>query len=319
MSNSIYFAPLQSFTTPFYRKAYNDVYGGIDKYFTPFFEHDKKRYYTPKLTTELNNELNNNIKIIPQVITNNSDFLVQFGRDVYELGYNEINLNLGCPHPPIVNKNMGSGLLLKPDMLSSMLTTFFNQLPNIHLSVKMRLGVELKDNWNSIIEILNQFPIKEIIIHPRTAKQQYKGNPDWDEFEKILKLSKINIIGNGDITKYDEYIKLKNRFPNAKGWMIGRGILTSPWLINEINKNTENDRRKQLKIFHDTYFDLVANHVTDKNVERNLTINLWTYLSNSFADGKRKFRKMAKKQTTKNYTAWADEMFQTPFIEDAIS
>lgn len=308
MNKNIYFAPLQSYTTPFFRKAFNKTYNNIDKYFTPFFEIQKTKIYTSSLSSELSPAYGQPDNLIPQILTNNSKFLIQFCNDIKALGYQEINLNIGCPHPPVVNKNLGSGILTHPVIFEQLLEQFFTEFTDIKLSVKMRLGITNNQEWSDIINISNRYPLEEIIIHPRTAKQQYKGHPDWNQFNEITKNTDHKIVGNGDITTISDMDNLTARFTNINSWMIGRGLLSRPWLINEIRQININPKT-QLKTFHDYYFMLVSENVHDINVKRNLTIDFWKYLSDSFENGKRHFRKLTKQKHVKNYSDWADIMF----------
>ena len=311
MLKSLYFAPLQSYTTVFYRMAFSSQIGGVDKYFTPFFEKGHKRVYQPMLEPELNAAYNSSMQVIPQVLTDSSEFLIDFSSDVKKLGYNEINLNMGCPYSPVVKKGLGGGLLSKPEKVDELLDAFFSSREHGKLSVKMRLGISDSDEWEPIINVLNKYPLEEIIVHPRTVKQQYKGTPDWEMFGHIVEQSKIPLVGNGDMLNVEVFKGLQAQFPSINSWMIGRGILTNPLLPLLIRgeKFTSIEFKNRCKLFYNQFRSVVELEVHDVNVKRNLYNSFFFYLSDAFENGARIERKLSKAVITDKYALLVYEFF----------
>jgi len=314
---NIYAAPLQSYTTVFQRMAHQQIFGGVDKYFTPFFEDNKKGGYAPRLLPEIDSELNQGIPVIPQVLTKEAAFLLQFAQNCKELNYKEINLNLGCPHPMETRRGMGSGLLATPNVLRDMLLAFFEAQTGLELSVKMRLALNDTMLWPEVVEVLNQFPIKEVIVHPRTAKQFYKGVPRWDEFEALAKTIRHPLIGNGDINNMDDMETLKTRFPAIETWMVGRGYLANPWLPLQLKGDTDVKvgDMKQLRAYFEYYYALVNEHVTDKNIIRNLLHNFWFYPCENIEKGRKWRRALDKKTSLSKYESMVNELLQRDWVE----
>jgi tRNA-dihydrouridine synthase len=226
------------------------------------------------------------------------------------MGYNEINLNMGCPFPMLVKRKKGAGLMQEPELVSEILNSFFRQTSDIKLSVKIRLGVTEPDEWQNIIPVLNDFPLSEVIIHPRTAKQKYSGKVNWNEFEKIIAVCKHPVTGNGDINSKDDYLALKTRFPNVSSWMTGRGALVDPFLPGELKGiNYSHQQKKELFIeFHNTFLRIVKQYFPVWNHAYNHIRNFWHYPLQSVENGQRHYKKLKKFMPENEYLKWSMTM-----------
>lgn len=303
-------APIQSHTGAFYRWAHAKTFGSFDRYYTPFFEY-KKNQWTPSLSLELDNQLNRNIQMIPQVITNSEKNLIMAFTRFQDMGYDELNLNMGCPFPMLVKRQLGGGLLTQPKLLKQILEKTFHKQPSIKLSIKMRLGVHTPNQWQDIIPILNQFPLTEVIVHPRTVDQQYKGDVQWDEYEAFSKKCVHPLMGNGDINTVKDYKRLSQTFPETTGWMLGRGALVNPFLPGMIKgERLDADEMKQLMWqFHNRYLHIVQQNYTVWNHAFNWMKSFWMYPIHFFEQGKRHFKKMKKYLTEEDYLHWLNQLF----------
>jgi tRNA-dihydrouridine synthase len=99
---------MEGLTRYIFRNAQHDIFGGIDKYFSPFISANQS---TRLKTRELNDilpENNQGLVLVPQLLTNNAGDFVSTARRIKLMGYDEINLNLGCPYGTVVAKNKGS-------------------------------------------------------------------------------------------------------------------------------------------------------------------------------------------------------------------
>ena len=104
-----YLAPLEGVTTYVYRNAYHKYFRQMDKYFTPFIVPHKEKKFSTRELKELSPEHNEGLKVIPQLLTNNVDDFLKTAKDIKALGYDEINLNFGCPSKTVVTKNVCNG------------------------------------------------------------------------------------------------------------------------------------------------------------------------------------------------------------------
>ena len=134
-----YLAPLEGITTYVYRNAYQKHFGQMDKYFTPFIvPHKEKRFNTRELK-ELSIDHNDGLQVVPQLLTNNASDFLKTSEEIRAMGYEEINLNLGCPSKTVVSKKKGSGFLAFPDELDRFLDEIFSKSQGA-ISIKTRIG-----------------------------------------------------------------------------------------------------------------------------------------------------------------------------------
>jgi len=297
----IYLAPLQGYTNVFYRKALNEVYSGVEKYFTPFFEEGKGSFTDPEMIPELDKNLNSGSYLVPQIATNNIRFLIAFSKKIKELGYEELNINMGCPFPMLVKRKRGGGMLADSDSVEQLLVEFFQQDIGLKLSVKIRTGLTEVNQGLEMLAVLNQFPLQEIIVHPRLVTQKYKGHPNWDDFDMMLKATSVPMVANGDIVCKNDMEELSKKYPDIKAVMIGRGILSNPGSILLENKENTVDRFMQ---FHQVYYDLVQSNTLNWNQSFNYFSDFWFYPLIKTMEGKRYFRKLKKHNHPDLYQVW---------------
>ncbi|MCU4166358.1 tRNA-dihydrouridine synthase family protein [Carboxylicivirga caseinilyticus] len=302
----IYLAPLQGYTNVFYRRALNEVYSVVDKYFTPFFEEEKDSFSDPQLLPELDQVINAGCVLVPQVASNNSKFLIDFTQKVSKLGFDEVNINMGCPFPMLVKRQKGGGMLSEPYLVEQLLSDFFSKDLHVRLSIKMRAGLNHSDQGLEILQVLNKFPIHEIIIHPRLVTQKYNGQPNWIDFERMFDNTHIPLVANGDLITNDDIQDIYNRFPDIKAVMLGRGMLRDPSIINLLDEKQKGER---FRLFHQVYFDLVMKNALNWNQAFNYFNDFWFYPLSSSTEGKRHFRKLKKYNNIESYKDWINPAF----------
>ena len=286
----IYFAPLQSYTTLPYYLAFESLIGGVNKYFTPFYRADNAGNFAYEKQLLARAQLN----LIPQVLTNSGDELIQFASDMEERGFDEINLNVGCPIPMLTKRKLGSGLLPYPEMLRNMLATYFDGNARLKLSIKLRLGLTDAIEIYPVMEVLKDFPVEEIILHPRIGIQQYKGEPNWEAF-KDLSL-RHSLVGNGDINSMEILDDLKLKFPGVPAWMLGRGLLTNPCLLSP-----ELEWRVTMMKLHDIFLNNLKKFGLSEHQILNQLKCFWEYPSRYLEGGQRLLRKMKKVGSMEGY------------------
>lgn len=231
-------APIRGITDAVFRNAFSKHFGGFDVAVAPFIATQKGRRVKPSVLKDVLPERNSGMPVVPQLLSKDPDAFVIFANALFDLGYETINWNLGCPFPMVANKQRGSGLLPFPDKIEAFLDKTLSVIPNT-LSVKIRLGRNDVNEVFHLMPIFNQYPLTEIIIHPRTGKQMYDGKTDLETFEKCLPLSAHPVVYNGDITDLEIFRTLCGRFKKINCWMIGRGALYNPFLPGAIKKDAE--------------------------------------------------------------------------------
>jgi len=308
----IYFAPFQGITTQIFREVYARHFQGVDKLYTPYFanfapDHPLKK---SKLIA-LKNQHENGIEVVPQVLSKSADEIIWLAKCCEEMGFKELNWNLGCPYPQVANKKRGSGLLPYPAMVNEILEKVFREI-KIEFSIKSRLGYFSPDELNELIPVLNQYPISELTIHARIGKQLYSGIPDLDSFAKTATQIKSPLVYNGDLFSPADFHRFGERFPEVHLFMLGRGTLTDPFLPALI-KGLElpDDPQVHIRSFVNDLFSSYRKERENNPSVLNAMKEYWAYLAESFDEPVRVFRKLRKSRNFDEYEDAVSLIFDT--------
>lgn len=303
MSIALISSPLQGYTDFRFRNAFQRYFGGIDAYYAPYIRLNGKHKIKPKYERDILPENNAGINLIPQLMCKDAEEFLFAAQYIQELGYDELNWNLGCPYPMVAKRGMGSGLIQYPELINRILDKVFSS-SNISVSIKMRLGYEHKEEIFDVLPILEKLPIKNIAIHPRMGKQMYTGDVDLDKFQKCFDYTKHKVIYNGDITSVDSFNNLSERFPGIDHWMIGRGLIADPFLPRMIKGNTSEypeNRIETFKKFHDTLFHEYEQALSGPSHLLLKMYHLWEYFIHLFPDSHKGLKRIKKAKSLKTY------------------
>ena len=215
MTPTLLSSPLQGFTDFRFRNAFQKYFGGIDAFYSPYIRLNGKLEIKPAYERDILPKNNDTLTVIPQIMTNDADEFIFVAKYVQSLGYKELNWNLGCPYPMVINRCMGSGLISDAKRIDGILERVHNET-DIIVSMKMRMGYEHNLEILDVFPVLEKYPIKNVAIHARIGKQLYKGGVDLDGFQRCIDHSKHTLYYNGDITTVESYRALKKRFPNSQ-------------------------------------------------------------------------------------------------------
>lgn len=305
----IYLAPLQGFTDFVYRNAYAKLFKGVDKFFTPYISL-KNKQLAKKYLKEVFPENNKNLDVVPQVLVESKDELRILSDLLRDYGYSEINLNLGCPYPMVTRRGKGAGLLPYPDKIYKLISCFLDSY-DLKLSVKLRLGLEKPDEIERVISVLNRFDLEEVIVHPRVAKQLYKGKVNLEVMDFVYENLHQKLVYNGDICSVADVYRLQKRYTNICDWMIGRGVLMNPFLPEEINGRqfSADQKHNMLKEFHKLIFtDYQLRMDNEGNVLKKMQ-EFWIYFSYCFPEQRKAFKAMKKSRNIQQYKANTERIF----------
>lgn len=302
-----YLAPMEGITGFIYRNSYEKFFGGIDKYFAPFVVPNSSKSLKTKELRDVLPENNKGINLVPQILTNDSEGFILTAKKLKDLGYNEINLNLGCPSGTVVGKKRGAGFLAHREELDKFLEEIF-KINHMKISIKTRLGMDKPEEFYELIKIYNKYPMEELIIHPRIRQDFYGNKPNLEVFKDAISLSKNPVCYNGDIFTLEDHNKLIETFKEVDKIMLGRGILANPALMNEI-LNNEFMEKKVLKEFHDEIF---SKYREVFNEDRNAMFRmkeLWGYMIYMFSNNKKYAKKIKKAQKVVDYNQAVTSLF----------
>lgn len=302
-----YLAPMEGITGYIYRNCYKKFFNDIDKYFTPFITPNESTSLRTKELRDLLPENNKGINVVPQILTNSSEGFIFTCKKLRELGYNEVNLNLGCPSGTVVSKNRGSGFLAKREELDVFLDEIF-KMDFMKISIKTRIGKDKPEEFYELIKIFNKYPLEELIIHPRTQKDFYKNKPNLEVFKAAVALSNNSVCYNGDIFTVSDYKELMKAFPSLEEVMLGRGIIANPGLVGSIKDDIYIDK-KILKDFHDEILNTYIDVYKDKRNAMLRMKELWGYMIYIFSNNKKYIKNIKKAQGLNDYKAAVSSLF----------
>ena len=280
----IYCAPLQGFTDFVWRNAHAEVFGNVDIYYTPFMRmvnHSIPNRYIADVNPE-----NNVARIRPQILATNPEDATLMVKQLRDMGYTEIDINLGCPHPPIAGKKKGSGMLAHPAMCEQLFVAL-SKIEEVRYSIKMRLGYDSFHQWQDILPLMDIISPMEIVVHPRMGKQMYRGEVNTDEFSMLYEACHYPIIYNGDITSTSQIELLQHRYPHLSGVMVGRALLAKPYLFCNFVDGADLER------FHGILYSQYQKHLLGGEHQILTKMkSLWEYF---LPDADKKLRKAIKK------------------------
>jgi tRNA-dihydrouridine synthase B len=310
LPTSIYLAPFQGITGVTFRKVFSSHFQGVDKLFTPFFTAINNEMKLPaRKLAELGHISENGVEVVPQVLSKDADEIIRFAQFCEKQGFREINWNLGCPYPMVANKKRGSGMLPYPEMVDEILQKVMAETA-ICFSVKCRLGYFSPDEIFKLIPVFNDYKISELTIHGRIGKQLYTGEPDLETFGKALSLLTIPLVYNGDIFSFNDFQRVSNQFPAINTWMIGRGLLSDPFLPAIVKGlPTEINRQAAIRRFIDDLYSAYRKHLSDNPAVLGILKEYWHYLAESFDNPHKVFKKLKKVKKFDEYEDAVDVVF----------
>lgn len=307
----LYLAPIQGFTNSTFREIIVRNNGNVDKVFSPFVDAKRYRKEGEKVMKDIVRSIGKQQRLIPQVLGSTPSEIVAVLDRFKELGFEEANINMGCPFPPVANKQMGSGLIPFPEKIDEILAAALHV--GIRISVKIRLGWINNDEIEAVIPILNKYDLEEVIIHPRNGKQQYKGEVDLESFGKIAPTLKAKVCYSGDITSLEGFESLKNKFFFVDSWMIGRAAISNPLIFKSIEENTSRSRKEIAAAIKQTHNELYAEFSETLSGQSHLMHKIkpyWDYFETIFQPELRQMvKKAVKAGTASNYQAAVNDLF----------
>ena len=296
----IHFAPLQGYTDFEYRRIHSRHCGGVDTYYTPFIRWEKGGI-REKDIRDILPENNEGLHLVPQIICADTDEFNRLADTIQEHGYEEMDLNMGCPAPMQTKLMRGSGILPYPTRVSALLKEM-ERRPEVRFSAKMRLGLEGKEEWRELSGMLNSSCLKHLTVHPRIGKQMYKGEVDMDAFNEVYSSIHIPIIYNGDVTSMEQVSSLSERYPGLHGIMMGRGLLARPTLAQECLMGKEMPHEERMSILMQMHEDMLGYCTRKYKVDSQILLHIhafWEYQESQLE--RKTWKKIMKAGNMKNY------------------
>ena len=319
MTARLDFAPLDGITKRVFRRVWHRHFGGADRYFLPFISPTDQHILTPRDRRELENP--EGLPQVPQVMAKRAADFLWASEVLADLGYPEVNLNLGCPSGTVTAKGKGSGLLADPDLLDRFLEEVFSGA-KIPVSVKTRLGYQTPEEFPRLLEIFSRYPIACLTLPPRVRPETYRGAVHLDQFALAAAESRNPLCYNGDLTSVEGVRALEARFPGLDAVMIGRGAIADPALFRRLRGGPA-AAKEELQAFtselYRAYQDFYAQFAPDGQAApaSQRMKEIWFYLIHLFENGERLGGRMRRSRGPRAYEELEAQIFQELELLDA--
>lgn len=301
-------APMEGLTGHLFRQVHATCFGALDRYYTPFLAPPRQgSSFGKKAWREIDPENNRGLDVVPQLLTKNADEFVWAACLLADLGYREVNLNLGCPSGTVVAKGKGSGFLRSLDELDVFLGKTCDKSP-LPISVKTRIGIQDDAEYEAILAVYRKHPLAELIVHPRVQKDRYQGVPRQEAYGETLTTAPFPVAYNGDIFCVDDYKALVETYPATRHVMLGRGMLANP-ALGRMLRGGASATRAELEDFHNRLFEAYVAEIGGNAVFR--MKEWWFYAQHAFANPRTVHRAVRKARKIDEYRAAVTRIFHT--------
>ena len=304
-----FFAPMEGVTGALYRRVHHKYFPGADAYYMPVLTPTRDRVFTPRDLREAAPEHNRGFHAVPQLLTRDSGDFCWAANALLDMGYDEVNLNLGCPSGTVVAKGKGAGLLSDLPALEALLDGIFAGVRG-PVSVKTRLGLDSPEEFGSLLELFAHYPISLLIVHPRVRRDFYRQPVRRAEFARAHRDYPGPLCYNGGLCTPEDCEALLRDYPRVRSLMLGQGLLRNPALIRQARGGPP-PTAEELRAFHD---ELYHSYLEAFRSARNTIFHmkeLWSFLGALFAGSDRLLKQIRKAQDAVGYERAVDQIFRT--------
>lgn len=300
------FAPMEGVTDAVFRRVHHQCFGGVSRYYIPFLSPTQHHVFTPHDFRAVSAEANRGVPVVPQLLAKDAEHFLWAARELEQMGHTEVNLNIGCPSGTVTAKGKGAGMLREPDALKALLDGIFTDCP-LPVSIKTRIGFASTEEWPALLELLSQYPMHELIIHPRTRAEFYKEEIHPETFALAVPKG-LPLVYNGDLFDRPACEALQAQYPGMP-MMAGRGLLANPALARELNGGA-GLTIAELREFHDRLYEEYRRCFTAEQAHCRIRV-VMKYVSCSFDDAA-KARKALCKSNPYTYEAAVARLLDCP-------
>ena len=303
-----YAAPMEGVTGQVFRVVHHQFFPGVDKYFMPFLSPGKEHHFQRRDLRELAPERNAGLCAVPQLLTRSAEDFLWCAHALADLGYREVDLNLGCPSGTVTAKGKGAGLLRDLGELERLLDAIFAGAETA-VSVKTRLGWRDPEEFGPLLELLGRYPISELIVHPRVREEHYRGGAHLERFQQAVEGAALPLCYNGDLVTAEDAAELQRRFPTVEAAMAGRGLAGDPALFRKAAGGPAASRQ-ELRDYHQALYEGYAEAFGDRRAAMMRMKELWGYLLSLFDGGERHAKALRKAADPAAFLAAAEAVFR---------
>lgn len=298
----LYVAPMEGLTGFVYRRVHLEHFGGADAYWIPFVTPTVQPQFTERQMRELAPAMNAGFRAVPQLLTSRAEDFIWAAKALADLGYDEVNLNVGCPAGTVVAKGKGSGFLRTPVELEGFLSTIFEADLPIAISVKTRIGYADEREFDLLSDVFNHFPMKALTIHPRLKTDMYKGDVRMHVFEDYWNRFDVPVGYNGDIVTCSDALRIHTQHPGLDHIMIGRALMADPALLRKLRGGPA-ATLAEIQTFNDALLDAYDLAFGNRKNAIMRMKEYWFFLANLFENSQKAVKAVFKSRTPEDYAA----------------
>ncbi len=307
------FAPMEGITDATFRQVHYRHFSGIDRYYMPFISPTIHRSFTNREARELPLADEVPFTAVPQLLGKNIADILWAVDVCKDRGYQVVNINLGCPSGTVVSKGKGSGMLADPEALDRFLDELYTSA-SLPISLKTRIGMTDPEEFTRLLEIYTQYPVAELIIHPRVRNAFYSGSCNLDAFQAAVDCCAFPLCYNGNLNSKKDIASITERFPGIDTVMIGRGLVANPGMLSP-----DGTTRKQLDAF---LSDLSESYAVTFGNRRNAIFRMkenWHYLISMFEGSEKHWKQLRKTTDYDTFQSIANDIIHNlPMREDCV-
>lgn len=308
------FAPMEGVTGYIYRRTHARFFPGVPRYYAPFIAPDGQGRFKLGSLRDVLPENNKGLSLVPQILCSNAGAFLSVARELAALGYDEINLNAGCPSATVVPKHKGAGMLSDPDELDAFFQEVFSLSP-VKVSVKTRLGLEDSDEFSTLMEVYRRYPLSRLIIHARPRSGFYKSVPELSAFAQAFEGgAPFPISYNGDIFCPADLLRVSKAAPGLEDMMLGRGAAANPALFRVLTGGAALEK-EELREFHAALLsDMRGAGISEQHILPRMK-ELWFYMLHMFPGAAREGKALNKARSMPDYLSAVSVLFSSGYFD----
>lgn len=287
------FAPMEGITDDLFRTLHRKYFSGVDRYFAPFLS-PTEQGLTKRERAQVCPENNPGVPLVPQLLTRQAESFLEASRELADMGFSEVNLNLGCPSGTVTAKGKGAGFLdnSRRQELAEFLGRIFSACP-LEISIKTRLGMENPEDFAEILTLFGRYPVKELILHPRVRSDFYKKPVRMEWFRYAMAESRCPVCLSGGIAVKSDFDRLMSGDSVPEAVMLGRGLAADPSLAEKCRGGSGADRHTLEEFMGELFQETAARLGSPRSTMFRMK-ELWSYFILMF-DGRERYQKLLRK------------------------
>lgn len=305
---SLFFAPMEGITDEAFRKTILKLYPEWDYLATDFLRVPSAGKYPSKfILRHFGKELYEmpwvQDKTMFQILTSHKAFTIEMVKQIEALDFPWIDMNIGCPSNTVCKNRGGSWLLTDLVSLRTLVRTIRENFKG-RFTCKIRIGYNDTNGFEDSIRMLNDEGVEMITVHGRTRDDMYKAPARWSFIQRAVELSKVPIIGNGDVWETSDINRML-KDTGCHGVMVARGALKAPWMAQDYKREhfypTNKETFERIKEFFNEYKStLEAEDVTLRGLLKQ-SKSVSRFMFDGIQDGELIRRKLMLSQTTPEF------------------